>query len=120
MTVQLDLGTIRVRWKAEYAQLQKYIAGEQTMLQQALEASPDLLDQAQTTTARERRRALLAQAQAHINQVEVALSRLRDGTYRTDTVCGQLINAKRLVSLPYAITCIQCQQQREHSIGAGE
>lgn len=43
-----------------------------------------------------------------IEQIQVALERLRAGSYDTCARCGEPIGEGRLRSLPYATACIRC------------
>ena len=51
---------------------------------------------------------LRREANEEIQQIDVALLRLENGTYGTCTVCGEEISIERLKALPYANTCINC------------
>jgi DnaK suppressor protein len=60
---------------------------------------------------REHVAALLEQTREHLNQVDVALRRLAEGTYGQCERCGQPIAAGRLEARPTASTCITCASQ---------
>jgi DnaK suppressor protein len=49
--------------------------------------------------------------------IESALQRMRDGTYGKCEACGAAIPLARLQALPYAVLCIQCQQEAEDQGG---
>jgi DnaK suppressor protein len=56
----------------------------------------------------------LAELEAReLNQIEAALSRLRQGTYGACESCGKKIPLARLNALPFSITCVQCQRAME-------
>jgi DnaK suppressor protein len=57
---------------------------------------------------REQLAALLAHAQAHLTEVDEALSRLRDNRYGHCELCGEPIANARLAALPAARRCIVC------------
>jgi DnaK suppressor protein len=57
---------------------------------------------------RERTAALRAQAVAHLNDLEHALTRLAGGTYGTCTTCGGPVGAERLSVLPVTESCTAC------------
>ncbi|MDQ3530413.1 MAG: TraR/DksA C4-type zinc finger protein [Actinomycetota bacterium] len=52
--------------------------------------------------------ALLAQAHRHLADLELATTRLGDGTYGVCERCGQPIAIERLLARPTAQTCIDC------------
>lgn len=53
-------------------------------------------------------RALLAEAEEGLRQVERARARLADGSYGVCTACGTAIAAARLQALPAAERCPDC------------
>lgn len=53
-------------------------------------------------------RALLAEAEEGLRQVERARARLADGSYGRCTACGASIAAARLQALPAAELCPEC------------
>ena len=57
---------------------------------------------------REQLAALLAHAQAHLTEVNDALSRLRDNGYGCCQLCGKPISDARLAALPATRRCIAC------------
>lgn len=44
-----------------------------------------------------------------LEEVSVALEKIRTGTYGLCDVCGKTITKARLLALPYATLCIECQ-----------
>jgi DnaK suppressor protein len=52
--------------------------------------------------------ALVAQAQAHLLDLDRAVARLDDGTYAVCEHCGSPISAERLSARPATRTCIAC------------
>ena len=48
-----------------------------------------------------------------LNQIERALTRLKQGTYGICEVCQGKIPVARLNALPYSTTCINCQREME-------
>ncbi len=57
---------------------------------------------------REQTAALRAQAVVHLNDLELALTRLERGTYGTCTTCGGPVGAERLRVLPVTESCTAC------------
>ena len=58
---------------------------------------------------RERDLALSAQARAAVEDIDVALGKIADGTYGTCEGCGQPIPKARLKALPQARLCVACK-----------
>jgi DnaK suppressor protein len=59
--------------------------------------------------------ATTASTQRTLEQIRAALDRLDAGTYGRCVRCGDAILAARLEVLPYAETCIRCQNALERS-----
>jgi DnaK suppressor protein len=57
--------------------------------------------------------ALVCDAERRFQEVEKALRRIDEGTYRLCEGCGQPIDVERLAALPSASRCVSCQQKRE-------
>jgi DnaK suppressor protein len=58
---------------------------------------------------RERDLALSAQARAAIEQIDLAVDKIHDGTYGQCEKCGTAIPKERLKALPYAALCVKCK-----------
>lgn len=54
--------------------------------------------------------ALRERSERTLVEVEAALGRLDDGTYGTCTSCHREIPAERLLAIPWAAHCIDCQR----------
>ncbi|HEX3815274.1 MAG TPA: TraR/DksA family transcriptional regulator [Mycobacteriales bacterium] len=52
--------------------------------------------------------ALLAQARAYLDDIDVAAARLADGTYPVCERCGEPIGTERLAARPAVRTCVRC------------
>ena len=48
-----------------------------------------------------------------VQKIDEALHRIEDGTYGICELCGQLIRKARLQHLPFAHTCMECQNEME-------
>ncbi|MCA9148637.1 MAG: TraR/DksA family transcriptional regulator [Planctomycetales bacterium] len=58
----------------------------------------------------------LAQVESReLSNIEVALEKMREGTYGQCEGCAESIPLVRLQALPYATYCINCQQELEKS-----
>jgi DnaK suppressor protein len=58
---------------------------------------------------RERDLALSAQASAAVEEIDIALAKIKDGTYGVCEQCHNSIPKERLRALPYAALCVQCK-----------
>jgi DnaK suppressor protein len=58
---------------------------------------------------RERDLALSAQASAAVEEIDIALAKIKDGTYGVCEQCHNTIPKERLRALPYASLCVQCK-----------
>jgi RNA polymerase-binding transcription factor DksA len=58
---------------------------------------------------RERDLALSAQASAAVEEIDLAVQKIHDGTYGVCEQCGSAIPKERLRALPYAALCVQCK-----------
>jgi DnaK suppressor protein len=58
---------------------------------------------------RERDLALSAQARAAIEQIDLAVAKIHDGSYGQCEKCGTTIPKERLKALPYAALCVKCK-----------
>ncbi len=52
----------------------------------------------------------------HLQLVEKALARLREGSFGECVACGKEINAKRLEAVPWTRHCIECQEKLEQGL----
>jgi len=75
----------------------------------AVENAPDAVDQSQRVAERE---LAIHQIESNFNRaqsIKLALQRIADGSYGTCLRCDREISFKRLVAVPWAAYCIQCQ-----------
>ncbi len=70
-------------------------------------------DLATATYDRELDEGLEEGAQQTLEDVELALRKLDEGTYGTCEVCGKPIGAARLAAIPWARLCIDDQRRRD-------
>lgn len=65
--------------------------------------------------------ALLSHELVRLRDIDVALARIRAGTYGTCIDCGEDIPEARLSALPTAMCCVKCQQayEKQHGLGHG-
>jgi DnaK suppressor protein len=58
---------------------------------------------------RERDLALSAQASAAVDEIDLAIIKIHDGSYGICEQCGSAIPKERLRALPYAALCVECK-----------
>ena len=56
---------------------------------------------------------LLESEEGTLEQIEIALARIADGTYGTCENCGATIPKPRLQAIPYAMRCVDCARKQE-------
>jgi DnaK suppressor protein len=90
----------------------------------AIEKSADQMDEIQYASERDLAIRNLDRESNLLRQVRAALRRIHDGSYGTCIECDWAISPKRLVAVPWASRCIQCQgaadrdrQERTESLG---
>jgi DnaK suppressor protein len=90
----------------------------------AIEKSADQMDEIQYATERELAMRNVDRESHLLRQVKAALGRIDDGSFGTCAECELAISPRRLVALPWASLCIQCQeaadrdrQERIESLG---
>lgn len=54
---------------------------------------------------------LMQNEEQTLDQIEVALERIEDGTYGKCEECGSRIPKARLNAIPYAVMCVKCASQ---------
>jgi DnaK suppressor protein len=91
----------------------------------AIEKSADQMDEIQYASERELAIRNVDRESHLLRQVKAALARIRDGSFGTCAECELAISPRRLVALPWASLCIQCQEaadrdRRERAESLGE
>lgn len=71
------------------------------------ESSAQMADVAQNTGEQDEQRELAAALRRQLDEIEIALTRLDDGTYGTCEQCGAAIPDERLEAHPAARFCVQ-------------
>jgi len=90
--------------------------------EQESESEPgDEMDSARATAEIETHSGLIARAEEKLRYLDEALVRLDAGKYGRCLQCGGTIPVERLLAIPFASYCIDCQQKRNRAkIGWGE
>jgi DnaK suppressor protein len=99
--------------------LRRALAGDLSMLKSLSDQhGGDVVDAALDAVQDEISSKLAEVESRELANIEVALERMRTGTYGVCDVCGGKIPLARLNALPYATNCIECQRANENA-GAG-
>ena len=77
------------------------------------QAAGDVVDAALDTVQDEINSQLAEVESRELALTENALKRMRDGQYGLCELCGEAIPMARLLALPYATSCINCQRLAE-------
>jgi DnaK suppressor protein len=82
-------------------------------------ATDDEHDPEGATIAYERAQldAVLGMTRSHLADLDLALTRVRDGTYGNCQDCGQSIGEARLHAQPTATMCVACASPRKRPLG---
>jgi DnaK suppressor protein len=76
----------------------------------AIETSPEELDRIQHASDREWAMSNLERNSNWLREVQTALRRIDAGTFGICVGCNENINPKRLAAVPWASSCIVCQE----------
>jgi DnaK suppressor protein len=100
--------------------LRKALAGDLSGLSKLREQSSGDVVDAALDSAQDEISSQLAEVESReLAHIDNALERMRDGKYGKCDACGAAIPLARLQALPYAVLCINCQQElEEHGPGA--
>jgi DnaK suppressor protein len=79
----------------------------------AIETSADVLDRIQDANDRDYAINNLELNSIRLREVQTALVRMDAGTFGTCSGCREIIGAKRLAAVPWASSCIVCQETVE-------
>jgi DnaK suppressor protein len=100
--------------------LRKALAGDLSLLKELAEQSMgDVVDFALDCSQDEITSQLAEVESRELANIEVALNRMRAGSYGECENCNNPIPMARLMALPYATSCIECQREIERSGGLG-
>lgn len=80
-----------------------------------IESRADLIDQIQSASERDMAVGHLERESVSLREVLAALQRIPARTFGTCLRCEEEISGKRLAAMPWAETCLNCQEQEEQS-----
>ncbi len=100
--------------------LRRALAGDLSMLKSLNEQTGGDVVDAALDAAQDEISSKLAEVESReLGSIEVALERMRSGSYGLCEICNCKIPLARLNALPYATSCIDCQRVMESSGGGG-
>jgi DnaK suppressor protein len=102
------------KYRIELERAEEYL--KRNLLQRhqiAIQRSPDQVEDMVFAAERESAIIDLERTSRQLRQVEVALSRIRAGTYGACLKCDEPISEKRLRAVPWAVYCIGCQEEAD-------
>jgi DnaK suppressor protein len=79
----------------------------------AVEQSADQVDEIQRASERALAISNIDRESKQLRDVRAALRRIREGTFGVCEECEEQIHPKRLVAIPWASLCVQCQEAKE-------
>jgi DnaK suppressor protein len=83
------------------------------------EATQDIADKAVSSYTREFLYSLSDNDRGTLLQIDLALGRADDGTYGNCLNCGVVMSEKRLLAVPWAPHCVDCQELAEKGLLEG-
>jgi DnaK suppressor protein len=78
-----------------------------------VEPEPDTVDQAASRAEKESLLQRSSREQQLLRAIDLALRRIRDGTYGNCRSCGKQIDGRRLAAVPWTPFCIPCEEEFE-------
>ncbi len=109
-----DLGYFTQRLKDEKARiLNTSFKNQQSALKFKVEDLADEVDLASSTLNQSVALRLQDRDRSMLHKIEVALSKIENGTFGICDSCGDSIETKRLEVRPVANLCIQCKEAQE-------
>jgi|SRR5579871_3893543 len=102
-----ELKRVRVVLDSKRAELERLTRNREGL---RVETSPDELDHIQNTTEREIAVAHLERDSVTLRDVQDALRRIDSGMFGFCLNCENEISRKRLTAVPWASSCIDCQE----------
>jgi DnaK suppressor protein len=79
----------------------------------AVESSPDQIEEIQRASERDLAISNVDRDSKQLRSARAALRRMREGTFGMCEECEEEIHPKRLLAIPWASLCIQCQEEAD-------
>jgi DnaK suppressor protein len=104
---KIELKTFRRALEHRQAELENENRNREAL---SIETSSDELDRIQCAGNRDWVMANLERNSEHSREVRMALRRMDAGTFGICVACDENINPKRIAAVPWASSCIVCQE----------
>jgi DnaK suppressor protein len=104
---KIELNAFRKTLETRQADLGKGKGNREAL---AIQTSPDELDRIQHASERDLAIGNLERDSGRLREVQIALRRIDAGTFGSCVECEVTINPKRLAAIPWASSCIVCQE----------
>jgi DnaK suppressor protein len=111
MLITLDLQQMRKALEKERQDLLRSLQDRNSILEPM--ETPDEVDLANSLELLEIKTSLDELSKQKIERINRALARIDNGTYGVCLKCGEAILPERLIALPYAELCVNCQARVE-------
>jgi DnaK suppressor protein len=111
MLITLDLQQIRKALEKERQDLLRSLHDRDSYVVPM--ETPDQVDLANSLELLEIKTSLDQLSRQKIERINQALARIDNGTYGVCLKCGEAILPERLIALPYAELCVNCQARVE-------
>ncbi len=105
---------ILAQLKREVAHLTDEIERQQVLTQDHPTSGNHMADDASEVFEQTKNLALKEHLERKLEQLQVAMRRVENGTYGVCEKCGASIPVERLEVLPYATTCVACAKAMPH------
>ncbi len=86
-------------------------------MEQGRDVEPDLVDRATTFSSQDWAMIRYKRNVVLLKDIENALQAIRDGSYGWCELCGEFIGERRLLAVPSARYCIECQESLDGRMG---
>jgi DnaK suppressor protein len=104
---EIELSAFRKALEIRQAELGKGNGNRDAL---AIQTSPDVLDRIQDASERDMAIGNIERDSGRLLEVRAALRRIDAGTFGSCVECEVTINPKRLAAIPWASSCIVCQE----------
>jgi DnaK suppressor protein len=112
----LHLG-IEIRLREKSRKIEDENAVLRELMRQDMTAEPDFADQASTASSRDWNMIRYNRNIALLKDIAVALKAIDNDSYGTCEMCGEHISDRRLLAIPSALFCIECQEMVDRHPG---
>lgn len=110
--------TLREMLSRLQEETRRRITGLRRDQEQESDSGPaDQMDSASTTEEIETHAGLIARAEEKLRYLDEAMTRLEAGKYGRCLKCGGAIPVQRLIAIPFASYCIDCQEKLHRARG---